>query len=634
MKKLTTSLAIILGLTGVNAQTVILQESFTSNPTGYKMYNVDGVVGNCSFMGGTTVPNGWAIAGGLVKGCSENGSNVNVDDWFVTPQMTLSAAGGGVTASFTLNTEWPNHKIEVWASKTFNGTQAGLSAFVKMQTVNNAGAWVDNSYTVNLNSLNLVGGDNFYIAIRNAQKNMGYVFLDNLLVQSVPAKDASMQSYDGEYYSKTTSMAVKGTVFNSGSSNITSFDVKYAVNGGAYQSSNFSGLNIVSGSDYQYTINNVSYTAGKNKLSTVVANVNGTGVDGNAQNDTLVSYIYIVPAPTVVKNVMIEDHSGAWCGNCVRALALGDWLEPNRPKAITIVNHNQDVMEIPDNVIIETELKIAAYPTMTIDRKVITTVGIWPNAPEIALIDNQLLEVTPLEVRVEPTYNTVSRLLTVKVTADFKDEGASGDYRINCYVLEDSVNGGTSAYDQANYSNTAGAGIPFNGLGNPVLGYKHRHVLRKCFAGPWGDAGVIPATVSKGQVFQKTYSMTLPTAWVASRVKLVGLVQRYTGDPLKRFIINAEEVPYNYHSTAVHDIAAKTSLFEIYPNPANNIVTVETPGNTKSQLVIMDCNGRLVKQLTTTSSHTTIDVSNLDKGMYFIQLINGEQKTVKKLLVF
>lgn len=61
----------------------------------------------------------------------------------------------------------------------------------------------------------------------------------------------------------------------------------------------------------------------------------------------------------------------------------------------------------------------------------------------------------------------------------------------------------------------------------------------------------------------------------------------------------------------------------VYPNPAQDFITVATTLNGTHDLTIVDALGNLVLSTTIDDKNHTIDISNLANGMYTIQLING-----------
>ena len=74
---------------------------------------------------------------------------------------------------------------------------------------------------------------------------------------------------------------------------------------------------------------------------------------------------------------------------------------------------------------------------------------------------------------------------------------------------------------------------------------------------------------------------------------------------------------------------------EIYPNPANNTLTIELPSCDKCQTIyrIYDLSGRKVLENTITGSKNIISVSELSAGTYFIQLVSNNKTTTQKLII-
>ncbi len=80
--------------------------------------------------------------------------------------------------------------------------------------------------------------------------------------------------------------------------------------------------------------------------------------------------------------------------------------------------------------------------------------------------------------------------------------------------------------------------------------------------------------------------------------------------------------------TALKQVNNSSSTLPIYPNPASNILFIESPS--AENITITDMQGKIV--LSTTSS--TIDISSLNPGIYFIQaLVNSQNFNTKFLKI-
>ncbi len=80
----------------------------------------------------------------------------------------------------------------------------------------------------------------------------------------------------------------------------------------------------------------------------------------------------------------------------------------------------------------------------------------------------------------------------------------------------------------------------------------------------------------------------------------------------------------------INDIAKDDEL-TMYPNPATNELTIESKMQ-NAEIEIRDVLGQMVYSTKAIASSSTIDVSMLSKGVYFISLQNGKQTINKKLV--
>ncbi|MEX1187689.1 MAG: T9SS type A sorting domain-containing protein [Bacteroidia bacterium] len=82
--------------------------------------------------------------------------------------------------------------------------------------------------------------------------------------------------------------------------------------------------------------------------------------------------------------------------------------------------------------------------------------------------------------------------------------------------------------------------------------------------------------------------------------------------------------------------SAKINELELFPNPANSIVNISVPNLENQILRIVDISGKLVKSINSNNqTAVSIDISDLARGMYFVNVSNREGKNVatKKLII-
>jgi hypothetical protein len=83
-----------------------------------------------------------------------------------------------------------------------------------------------------------------------------------------------------------------------------------------------------------------------------------------------------------------------------------------------------------------------------------------------------------------------------------------------------------------------------------------------------------------------------------------------------------------YDVTATTD--ADSNDFQLYPNPANNTLSIETELN--SDILIFNLQGQLLKKIHSSDIHQPVDISSLAPGLYFLKFTGygGSYKFVKQ----
>lgn len=87
-----------------------------------------------------------------------------------------------------------------------------------------------------------------------------------------------------------------------------------------------------------------------------------------------------------------------------------------------------------------------------------------------------------------------------------------------------------------------------------------------------------------------------------------------------------------YYYSSTPEILTSYVQFSLYPNPSHQAVTIYTGNTEPTVATIMDLTGREIGRQQFTYE-TSVDVSELNKGIYFVQLQNKTGKAIQKLLV-
>ena len=74
-------------------------------------------------------------------------------------------------------------------------------------------------------------------------------------------------------------------------------------------------------------------------------------------------------------------------------------------------------------------------------------------------------------------------------------------------------------------------------------------------------------------------------------------------------------------------------VFSVQPNPATEVLTVIPISNSEYALRLYDMNGKLVREMTGLQNETILNVSDLTKGVYFLQVKQGANVKTQKVLI-
>lgn len=366
-------------------------------------------------------------------------------------------------------------------------------------------------------------------------------------------------------------------------------------------------------------------------------------------------FIILKAQTTPVKKVLLEEFTTTMCGMCPpQSYNIFSWHEAHEANSILVVLHSgfgTDSMTTAATQTYCSTFQPAAYgfaPAIMIDRAVHPGRDSLPymsvtGFDTIALRVSQ--EIPVVGVNIAGTLDGGTRQLNASVTANFTDIVTTADWRIMLMLVEDSVIGSGTGYNQkcydASFANTHYPGQYNSGTGY-IEQYPHRHVLRETLMGTWGASGIIPNTPSTGQDYSNSINYTIPSKYDLNKLSLVAYVEKYSSSKNDRAVLNANEVKLTpTFSTSIEGENKQISTLKLYPCPSSDEVNLEysTLGNGNVSIDIMNPMGQKIAHLFSgteaAGSHSKrIDISNIPVGMYVISVSsNGENKAQKLIIL-
>ncbi len=383
---------------------------------------------------------------------------------------------------------------------------------------------------------------------------------------------------------------------------------------------------------------NTFLTPGVHTLKAWVNTLNGNAADMNHTNDTISTGIKVVLSTLNNKKVVLEEATGAWCGNCPGGTGVIDYLYDSLTAAgknnfIPIAIHNNDIMATVEGDSISSTWDQGAFPMGWVDRKkdlfesgAGMDVTKWYSA-----VLKQLKYDAPLNIATQVAYDPSSRQMTISCATSF-EIGFNRELRYHVFILEDSI-----LSNQANYYNTWPAS-PFYGLGNPIINFKNKHVLRDVITpgGVWGQTIPAPA-VQAGSTYNFTLNYTLPNFINEMKASVVVFVAYHDVDINRRDILNADALPL-IPATGISTIETKPTLLGLYPNPivTNLSMRISWQEQAAVSVEIIDVNGKTVLQTQTKLAkginYMELNTEALPNGLYFIKVSDGKSSVSGKFV--
>ncbi len=226
------------------------------------------------------------------------------------------------------------------------------------------------------------------------------------------------------------------------------------------------------------------------------------------------------------KNVLLEQFTGAWCGWCVDGTVVMDELIKDYPdQVIGVKIHNGDSMAVSLESVIRGPLGVSGFPSGTVNRKFYNGSISQSRTNWRAVCETAMNEKPQAEVQMAYSINEETNQLYATVYCTML-ETVNKTLRFNVYIIEDSVSGTGTGWDQSNYLSGRDGyqDNPYYDQPSKIVGYQHMKVMRDMCGGAWGS-GSMPNPAVQGEVYTFDFVYDLNPEWNKDQLHFVGLVQ-------------------------------------------------------------------------------------------------------------
>ena len=463
-------------------------------------------------------------------------------------------------------------------------------------------------------NLPAVTTSNCKIRFRAVNKYGYAIILDDIAITPIQANDATMNSVQLNAFYLAGNVSISGFLKNSGLNPITNVDVNWQVDNGAIFSSTLSGLNLLSDQTMAFTHNDIwNATAGQHIVNIWVTNTNGADMDNS--NDLITKNVSVA-SNSVPKFPLFEKFTSSTCPPCATFdVGFGPFYTANKSN-LALINYQVNWPSTGDPYFTsEVNTRRQYYgvnfaPNMFIDsedRTDSSAAGLNANlATAIA---------KPAYFGLAATYSIIGN--NVEVNANITPY-LDGVYKLYIAVVEKVTTGNATTNGETEFKNVMMKMIP-NANGT-VLTCTHDLPINTNFT----------ANVANGTYINPALTGTALTA-ASNKIHTEDIndleVIVFVQDADSKMIMQAAKAS----SLLAIDTFNTHSGVKLYPNPSTGIIKITTENPVS--ISIIDLLGKVVYSSDNLSNNSIIDLSSLQKGIYFAKIVDGNKAITQKLIL-
>jgi len=388
-----------------------------------------------------------------------------------------------------------------------------------------------------------------------------------------------------DYALANSDVEIGGVIKNIGSNNISSFEGEVLINGELAASFEKTGISISAFNSMNFIVDTplsfdeIEYYNVELKITKV------NGIDDNSpENNTLTQQISIA-SEAVSRKPLFEVFTSSTCGPCVDANANLDALFQNIPDSTYSLVKNQmswpgngDPYYIEDGGIRKDYYNVSGVPSFYVNGK-----NDNPYVFNQSNFNQAADEPCYVPMTLEYIFDGLNVSANVVLYSKINIENAS----IHIAIVEKTTYNNTGSNGETEFHNILMDMIPDgNGVGSSLT-----EGIAQSFS---GDANLITT-------FIEEFNDLMIVAWVQ--------------DNLTKSVLQSESYDLDIN-IGIESI--EQSQISIFPNPTNGIFTIN--GIDECIIKIVDIAGREVYNEYTNKNNTAIDISNLEKGVYFVNI--------------
>lgn len=599
MKKITL-IAALLGFFQMNAQ--VMSENFDTALN----WTVNRLSGTSTNAGWTRITSGTSptcspySGAGMAKFAAYDIAAGNV---FALTSPTFNLVGtNSYCVKFAMyrdnayNTDADKVAVHLTTAATTAPTAATLLGTVNRSMTLSPAVSAEGWYVYQFNIPASTSGARFLRLVATSQFGNN-VHIDNVSVQQLLTNDLGLETVGlSPILLGGTTNNITGSFKNNGLNVVNTAVLNWQVNGGTIYSQNLTGLNLAAGATYSYNhTTQWTPTPGNYSLKVWVSNPNGS-VDNFLTDNELTKTIRVASNSTVRKP-LLEKFSSSTCGPCAsfNGSVFNPYYDTNSNN-VCLINYQVNWPGAGDPYYTaETGTRrgyyqVNAAPTLFIDAKTSQSASTAQLQSEVNAV-----AASPGYFAVSATKNLVGNVMNVDVTTT---PYLNGQFRLFAVVVEKVTTGNVATNGETSFHNVMMKMLP--------------------------DANGTVLNCTADTPISTSLSANLTTTFIEeySDLDVIVFVQDYTTKEIMNSSVATQQL-----SASSFDL----KKIAVFPNPSNGAFTIDTVLPT--DIRVLDITGKEVHRASAITNQTTLNLTNLQKGVYMLKMKNEVGEQTEKIII-
>jgi hypothetical protein len=205
-------------------------------------------------------------------------------------------------------------------------------------------------------------------------------------------------------------------------------------------------------------------------------------------------------------------------------------------------------------------------------------------------------------------------------------------------LIEDSVKGTTSGYNQANAyaggANGVMGGFELLPSSVPAAQMTYDHVARAIAPNFFGIPNAYPSSVVAGSSYIHNFSFNIST-WNKNKMHIIGMIIAPDGKIENASSSTIDKAVQNGFVVGTNQVASTPNVISLYPNPSNDFIKLQTLNLSPKDIHIYSADGKKQEvpiQASDWENGLTIislDVHKLMPGSYTITIEKGKMQSFR-----